>query len=127
MIDSIDQMEPWPQSKPMTYGRMYTSASRGKSRNSFPTFPLEEIQVDTVPNPDPHGISVELKYNYFLILCDRFSRTFRWIGIQDKSSDACIDGIELLVLSRIPNNHRKVNRISHIRSDAGSEFRSDVF
>ena len=59
-------------------------------------------------------------------MCDRFSRTFRLIGRQDKSSGACIDGIELL-LSRIPNNHRKINRISHIRSDAGNEFRSDVF
>ena len=102
------------------------AASKGKSRNSFPTFSLEEIQVNTVPIPEPHGMSVESKYDYFLMLCDRFSRTFRLIGIQDKSSDACIDGTDLL-LSRIPNNHRKVNRISHIRSDAGSEFRSDVF
>ena len=27
------------------------AASRGKLRNSFPTFPLEEIQVDTAQNP----------------------------------------------------------------------------
>ena len=54
--------------------------------------PLDEIQVDTVPNPEPLGLSPESRYNYFLILCDRFSRTFRLIGIQDKSTDACIDG-----------------------------------
>ena len=24
MIDSTDQMEPWQQLKPMTYGKMYT-------------------------------------------------------------------------------------------------------
>ncbi len=89
------------------------AASRQKLRNTSPTFPLEEIQVDTVPNLEPQGISTESKYNYFLILCDRFSRTFNLIGIQDKSSEACIDGIELL-LSRLPNNNKIVNRISHI-------------
>jgi len=102
------------------------AASRGKIRNSQPTSPLEEIQIDTVPNPEPLGLSSESRYNYFLILCDRFSRTFRLIGIQDKSTDACIDGIELLT-SRIPNNKRKIRKISHIRTDAGSEFRSDTF
>ena len=30
-------------------------------------------------------------------------------------------------MTRIPNNNRKINRISHIRSYAGSECRSDVF
>ena len=54
------------------------------------------------------------------------SRTFRLIGIQDKSTDACIDGIELLV-SRIPNHKRRLRKISHIRTDAGREFRSDTF
>ena len=102
------------------------AASRGKTRNSQPVSPLDEIQVDTVPNPEPLGLSPESKYNYFLILCDRFSRTFRLIGIQDKSTDACIDGIELLT-SRFPNRTRKIRRISHIRTDAGSEFRSDTF
>ena len=102
------------------------AASRGKSRNTFPTFPLEEIQVDTVPNPELQGISIEWRYKYFLILCEMLSRTFRLIGMQDKSSEACIDGIEPLV-SRIPNSNRMINRISHIRSDTDSEFRSDVF
>ena len=53
-------------------------------------------------------------------MCDRYSRSFRLIGIQDKSNDACIDGIEVLV-SRIPNNKRKLKKISNIRIDAGSE------
>ena len=91
-----------------------------------PTSPLEEKQVDTVPNPEPLGLSPESRYNYFLILCERYSRTFRLIGIQDKSINACIDGIELLT-SRIRHNKRKFSRISHIRTDAGSEFRSDTF
>ena len=68
------------------------AVSRGESRSTFPTFPLEEIQVETVPNPEPQGIYIESRFDYFL-LCDRFSRTFRLIGIQDKSSEACIDGI----------------------------------
>ena len=72
-----------------------------------PTSPLEEKQVDTVPNPEPLGLSPESRYNYFLILCDRYSRTFRLIGIQDKSTNACIDGIELLT-SRIPNNKKNL-------------------
>ena len=55
------------------------AASRGKLRYTQPTYPLEEIQVDTVPNPEPLGLSSESKYNYFLILCDRYSRTFRLI------------------------------------------------
>ena len=83
------------------------AAARRKTRNSQPTSPLEEIQVDTVPNPESLGLSSESRYNYFLILCDRFSRIFRLIGIKDKSTDACIDGIELLI-SRIPNNQRKI-------------------
>ena len=102
------------------------AASRGKLWNTSPTFPLEEIKIDTVPNLEPQGISTVSKYNYFLILCDRFSTTFRLIGIQDKSSEACIDGIELL-LSRLSNNNRNVKRISQIRPDAGAEFRSDTF
>ena len=65
-------------------------------------------------------------YNYFLILCDRYPRTFGPIGILDKSTDACIDGIEVLV-SRIPNNYRILRKIFHIRIDAGREFISDTF
>ena len=104
------------------------AASRGKSRSSIITSPLEEIQVDTVPNPEPIGLNSESKYNYFLILCDRFSRVFRLIGIRDKSSEACIDGIEQLT-ANFPNllSKNKIKEISHIRSDAGSEFRSDTF
>ena len=55
---------------------------------------LGEIQVDTVPNPKPNGISMESKFYSFLILCDRYSRIFRTIGIRDKTSEACIYGIE---------------------------------
>ena len=38
--------------------------ARGKERNSIARKPLEEIQVDTVPNPEPNGISMESKFNY---------------------------------------------------------------
>ena len=58
---------------------------------------FEEIQIDTVPNLEPNGISLESKFNYFLILCDRYSRFFRTIGIKDKASEACIDVIEQLI------------------------------
>ena len=34
-----------------------TAASRGKTRNSQPMSLLEEIQVDTVPNQEPMGLS----------------------------------------------------------------------
>ena len=91
-----------------------------------PTSPLDEKQVYTVPNPEHLGLSPESRYNYFLILCERYSRTFRLIGSQDKSINACIDGIELLT-SRIRHNKRKFSRISHILTDAVSEFRSDTF
>ena len=45
--------------------------------------------------------------------------------IRDKSSEAYIDVIELLI-SSIPSNERKIKSINHI-SDAGSESRSDTF
>ena len=86
--------------------------------------PLDEIQVDTVPNPEPVVLSTDTRYNYFLILCDRFSRIFRICGIGDKSSDACIHGIELII-SNLLSTQRRPTTISHIQSDAGSEFRSD--
>ena len=76
-------------------------APRGKARSSQPISPMEEIQVDSVPNLEHLCLSSEPRYNY-LILCHRFSRMFRFIWIQDKSTDACIDGIELLT-PRIPN------------------------
>ena len=78
-------------------------ASRGKKRNTQPTYPLEEIQVNTVSNPEPLGLLSESRYNYFLILYDRYSRTFRLIGRQDTSTDTCIDGIELLVSRTLEN------------------------
>ena len=103
------------------------SSSRGKKRESQVHTLLEEIQVDTVPNPEPIGISTDSRFNYYLILCDRYSRIFRSIGIKDKSSEACIDGIEQII-SNIPQLKNKLPKnIVHIRSDFGSEFRSDTF
>ena len=99
--------------------------ARGKERNSIIWKPLEEIQVDTVPNPEPNGISMESRFNYFLILCDRYSRIFRKIGIMDKTSEACIDGIEQLI-SKFPVLNKGIKKISHIRSDTGLDFRSDT-
>ena len=79
-----------------------------------------------MPNPEPQGLSIESRYNYFLILCDILPRTFRLIGFQDESFEACIDGIEQII-PEISNDKRRINRFSHIQSDAGSEFRSDAF
>ena len=62
--------------------------ARGKARESRVQRPLDEIQVDTVPNPELMGLSADTRFNYFLILCDRFSRTFRICGIRDKTTDA---------------------------------------
>ena len=39
------------------------SHSRGKERNSVARHPLDEIQVDTVPNPEPLGLSLESRYS----------------------------------------------------------------
>ena len=71
--------------------------ARGKARESRVQMPLDEIQVDPIPNPEHMGLSTDTRFNYFLILCDRFSRTFRICGIRDKTTDACIDGIELII------------------------------
>ena len=59
--------------------------------------PLEEVQVNIVPNPKPNGKSMESKFNYFLILCNSYSKTFRTIGTRDKTSEAYIDGIEQML------------------------------
>ena len=59
----------------------------------------------------PLGFSSKSRYNCFLILCDRYSMTFRPKGIQDKLTDAYFDGIELLV-PRIPNSERKLKKNS---------------
>ena len=42
------------------------------------------------------GLSTDTRFNYFLIFCDHYSQLFRICGIQDKSTDAYIDGIELI-------------------------------
>ena len=100
--------------------------ARGSSRTSQVSKPLDEIQVDTVPNPEPMGLSADTRFNYFLIFCDRYSQIFRLCGIRDKSTEACIDGIELII-SNLSLHQRKSHTIKHVRSDAGSEFRSDTF
>ena len=95
--------------------------SRGKPRTSIVSKPLDEIQVDTVPNPEPMGLSADTRFKFFLIFCDRYSRTFRLCGIKDKSTEACIDGIELII-SNLTLHQRKPQTIQHVRSDGGSEF-----
>ena len=54
------------------------------------------------------GLSADTRFNYFLILCDRFSRIFRMCGIRDKTTDACIDGTELII-STMPGTQRHPN------------------
>ena len=44
------------------------SISSGKKRESQVHGPLEEIQVDTVPNHEPIGISTDSRFYYYLIL-----------------------------------------------------------
>ena len=72
----------------------FKTASRNKTRSSECKSFLEEIQVDTVPNPEPLGLSHEIRCNYFLIFCDRHSRIFRLTGMNDKSSRECSRAIE---------------------------------
>ena len=48
--------------------------SKGNKMNAIVSNPLDEIQIDTVPNPEPVRISPESRLNYFLIFCDRCSR-----------------------------------------------------
>ena len=38
---------------------------RGQTRTLKVPQPLEEIQVDTVPNPEPMGLSTDTRFNYF--------------------------------------------------------------
>ena len=86
------------------------AASRGKPRHTTVHDALDEIQVDTVPNPEPMGLSAESRYNYFFMMIDRFSCTFRICGIQDKSSEACIDATELII-SQLNSTSRRIKSI----------------
>ena len=85
------------------------------------------MQVDTVPNPEPIGISTDSRFNYYFILCDKYSRTFRLIGIRDKSSETCIYGMEQITSNITQLKDKLPKRIVHIRSDFGSKFRSNTF
>ena len=58
--------------------------ARDKITESKVYIPLDEIQIDTVPNPEPMGLSADTRSNYCLILCDRFSCTFQMCGINNK-------------------------------------------
>ena len=84
-----------------------SSHSRGKERSIFVRHPLDKIQINIVPNPEPLGLSLESRYGYFPILCDRYSLIFRLIWIRDRLSEACIDGIESLT-SSIPTKERRI-------------------
>ena len=99
---------------------------RRKYRTSHVFNPLDEIQVDTVPNPEPLSLSSESRYECYLIFCDRYCRIFRVCVMRDKTTDACIDGINL-ILSSLPIQNKHISHLTHIYSDAGSEFRSDTF
>ena len=83
-------------------------------------------KVDTVQNPEPNGLYLESKFNYFLILCDRYSRIFRTIGMSDKTLEAYIGGIEQLI-SNFSTFDKNLKKISHVRLDAWLEFRSNTF
>ena len=96
--------------------------TRTKSRKSDINKPLEEIQVDTVPNQEAIGILTESRFNYFPILCDRYSRIFRVIGLKDESSEAYIDRIEQTIANFLCFT-RHLKSINHIRLGVGSEFR----
>ncbi len=87
--------------------------ARGKPRESTVSTTLDEIQVDTVTNPEPMGLSADSQFNYFLIFCDRYSRLFRICGIKDKTTGACIDGIELII-STIPGDNQQPKAIIDI-------------
>ena len=56
------------------------ATSRGKQRTTQPIYPFEKIQVNTVLHSEPLRPSYESRYNYFIILCDRYPRTFRLAG-----------------------------------------------
>ena len=103
-------------------GKMCTSCkimtipahARGKLRTSIISKPLDEIQVDTVPNPEPMSLSADTRINYFLIFCDHYSRLFYICGIRDKSTDTCIDGIELII-SNLSIHQSTPQTIRHVR------------
>ena len=117
-VDITQSIDPF-----CTTGKIMTIPAhiRGKIRESKAYKPLDEIQIDTVHNPEHMGLSADPKFNYFLILCDRFLHTFQMCGIRDETTDACIDSIKLII-STVLGKNRQPRSIQHIHSDAGTEF-----
>ena len=79
-----------------------------------------------MPNPEPLGVSSETRAKFFLIFCNRYSRIFRIAPMKDKTLLECAKAIEG-ILSRIPNSTSTEKDITYLRSDAGTEFRSNDF
>ena len=105
----------------------YHQAPEGRKESHKYYFPPEEIQDDTVPNPEPICFSSDSRFNYCLISCDRYARNFRSIGIKDKSSGACIDGIEQIIFNILHLRDKSPKSIVHIKNDFDSELRHDTF
>ena len=105
---------------------VYSCYIQGKRHTSHIFSPLDEIYVDTVPNLEPLGLSSKSRYWHNLIFHNRYFRIFRLCGIRDKTTDACIDGINLII-SSIPLKNKHISHVTHICSDSGSEFASDTF
>ena len=59
-----------------------SSSSREKKREMQVIRLLEEIQVDTIPDTEPISVSPDSRFNYYLILCNRYSRILRSIDIR---------------------------------------------
>ena len=103
------------------------SRSRGNKWNSNVSNPLDEIQIDTVPSPEPVEVPSEFSFNYFLTICDRYSRMVRLIGIRNKITEACIDGLKQIISNILGLRIKFSKNITHIMTDLGSEFRLDTF
>ena len=78
-------------------------------------------------NPEPIGNSANSRFNFHLILYDRYSRIFRSTGIKDESSKVYIDCIEQIISNGPQLRDKLPKRILDIMSNFGSEFRSNTF
>ena len=101
--------------------------TRGKTCTSMVLKSLDKHSGrHSIPSPEPMGLSVDTRFNNLLIFCDPYSQTFRLCGIWDKSTNVCIDSIELII-SNISICQKNSQTIQHVLGNAGSEFWSVTF
>lgn len=110
------------------------ASARGSGPLEYPTTPGTMLCMDIVTNPFIVGLKKSNHFPYYLLIVDGYSHHPFLFGMTNLTSD---DVFELLLAFQAafrPNINQDMDptfiaplSLKHIRSDAGSQFKSDVF